>query len=161
MRNGRSEEEFRTPRPATDGNDVASQHGVGTVDGVVRPELSVIHADVAAVDAEPARADPLVAEEHVGGQIAARSRSDGSPEQACRQADSSREECAPKECRHSRRHWSVTLHSGCAEGGMSPPIWFTIFVMVQGKAARVTGIRSEERRVGKEGRSRWGAYQGM
>ena len=31
------------------------------------------------------------------------------------------------------------MHSGCPEGGMSPPIWFTIFAMVHGKLVRVSG----------------------
>jgi hypothetical protein len=38
-------------RPPRD--DVAGQRGVGTIDGVVRRERSLVHADVAVVDRNP------------------------------------------------------------------------------------------------------------
>jgi hypothetical protein len=72
MIDGGGEEELRAPRPAANRDDVGSETRVGSVDGVVRPERSLVHADVAPVDPEPAGADTVVAEEHVGGQILAR-----------------------------------------------------------------------------------------
>ena len=50
MSNRGGEEELSAPRPAADGDDVAGQRGVGTIDGVVRRERSLVHADVTVVD---------------------------------------------------------------------------------------------------------------
>ena len=68
---GSGEEELRAPGTAADGDDVACECGTGTIDRVVRPERSLVHADVAADDPETTRADVVLADEYVAGQIAA------------------------------------------------------------------------------------------
>jgi hypothetical protein len=97
---GRREEEPCTLGSPAHRDHVGCKGGEWTVDRVVSAQLAVIHADIAARDLEPSRADATVRKEHIGRQVAART---GCVKRAAGKSDKASENNRSDEA--TRHHW--------------------------------------------------------